>query len=338
VPSCAPTGTEPVLQLHPTRFCNLACAHCYSASSPHTREELSLELLTACLDDAAALGYRQLAVSGGEPLLYTALAELLAHAKALGMITAITTNGTLTTPARWKRIAPLLDVAAISIDGRPDEHDAIRRRAGAFARTVANLDIVRRSSVPFGFIFTLTQHNADRIEFVVRLAAEHGARSVQVHPLTLHGRARASLPDARPDEIELCAALAEAARLGHELGTVVHVDAVTRQQLVLYRSHLAPRGPVGRLVDVAPVLVVDPSGFVVPLTHEVDAAFRLGSLHDDSLASLAGAWVRCGRADDLASACERAWDELTASSVATAYWYEEVAAHTQDTRCVLSTR
>jgi MoaA/NifB/PqqE/SkfB family radical SAM enzyme len=311
-------------------LCNLACAHCYSTSSPRTRQQLELELLTACLDDAAALGYRQLAVSGGEPLLYPALAELLAHAKALGMITAITTNGTLTTPARWERIAPLLDVVAVSIDGRPDEHDAIRRRVGAFARTVANLEVVRRSRVPFGFIFTLTQHNADSIEFVVRLAAEQGAGSVQVHPLTLHGRARTSLPEARPDEIELYAALAEAVRLGRELGPVVHVDAVTREQLLAYRSHLVPSAPVGRLVDVAPVLVVDPGGFVVPLTHEIDTGFRLGSLHDDSLASLASAWMGGGRAEDLADACARTWGELTAANVPTAYWYEEVAARSKD--------
>ena len=49
--------------------------------------------------------------------------------------------------------------------------------------------MIRASGVPFGLIFTLTQHNAASLDFVVRLAAEHGARSVQVHPLTLHGRA-----------------------------------------------------------------------------------------------------------------------------------------------------
>ncbi len=151
------------------------------------RDELPLGLLPRCLEDAVGLGYRQLAVSGGEPLLYAPLAELLACARGLGMRTTVTSNGMLLSPCRWEPLAELVDELAISIDGTPSEHDEIRRREGAFARTVSNLGTVRASEVPFGFVFTLTQHNVDSLEFVVRLAAAEGARSVQVHPLTLSG-------------------------------------------------------------------------------------------------------------------------------------------------------
>jgi MoaA/NifB/PqqE/SkfB family radical SAM enzyme len=328
-----PTGIEPVLQVHPTRLCNIACAHCYSSSGPNVREELPLELLATCVEDAAALGYRQLAVSGGEPLLYRPLAALLECARAFGMVTTITTNGLLATRSRWTPLAELVDVAAISIDGTPSEHDTIRRRPGAFARTVANLEVVRRSGTPFGFIFTLTQHNVDSVEFVVRLAAENGARSVQVHPLTLHGRAATTLPTSRPDGIELLTALVEAARLGSELGVIVHVDAITFEQLVEYRDHLVPETPVERLVDVATTLVVDADGSVVPLTHEVTAGLRLGSLFDARLASLERDWLRGGGGDALAAACGRTWAELAESVPPFAvYWYDEVGARTKDGR------
>ena len=40
-----PTGVRPVLQVHPSRFCNLACAHCYTSSGPQAREELYAGLL-----------------------------------------------------------------------------------------------------------------------------------------------------------------------------------------------------------------------------------------------------------------------------------------------------
>ena len=190
VASDGPTGIPPVLQVHPSRLCNIACAHCYSASGPTVREELRLELLSDCLEDAVALGYRQLAVSGGEPLLYRPLRELLARARGLGMVTTVTSNGMLLTPARWEPMAPLVDVLAVSIDGTPAEHDEIRGRHGAFARTVANLEVARSAGTAFGFIFTLTQHNVDSLESVVRLAADHGARSVQVHPLTLSRQGR----------------------------------------------------------------------------------------------------------------------------------------------------
>ncbi|HEU4730283.1 MAG TPA: radical SAM protein [Kofleriaceae bacterium] len=326
-----PTGVAPVLQVHPTRRCNLACAHCYSSSGPRERQALAPGVLATCLDDAVALGYRQLAVSGGEPLLYAPLGELLAHARALGMVTSVTTNGTLATPRRWEALAGLIDVAAVSIDGTPSEHDAIRGRAGAFAGTVRNLEVIRGSGVPFGFIFTLTQYNVVSLEFVVRLAAEHGARSVQVHPLTLHGRAATELPGARPDGLELTFALFEAVRLGRELGVVVHVDALTLDQLLAHRSALVPERPVSDLVAVAPILVVDPDGRILPLTHEISPRLALGSLGTDRLFHLAGGWLAAGRGDMLAASCATTWAELTGAPDAPAvYWYDEVAARTWD--------
>jgi MoaA/NifB/PqqE/SkfB family radical SAM enzyme len=244
-------------------------------------------------------------------------------------VTTITTNGMLATPARWGALAPLLDVAAVSIDGTAPEHDAIRRHDGAFARTIANLEVIRSSGVPFGVIFTLTLHNVDSLEFVVRLAARHGARSVQVHPLTLHGRALKMLPGARPDGLELAAALLEARQLGEELGIVVHVDALSLEQLLVFRDHLVPARPVMNLIDVAPVLVVQADGQVVPMTHEIDRGLWLGSLRKARLTALAAGWLSEGPADILADACEITWSELTAAKPYAAYWYDEVATRTR---------
>ena len=325
-----PTGVAPVLQVHPLRRCNLSCAHCYTASGPSAREELPLELLSTCLEDAARLGYRQLAVSGGEPLLYKPLPRLLALAKSLGMISTLTTNGMLATPAAWGALAPFVDVAAISIDGTPQEHDTIRRRRGAFSKTIDNLDAIRSSGVPFGFIFTLTQHNVDSLAFVVRLAAKHGARGVQVHPLTLQGRAATMLRGARPDELELVAALAEAAQLGRACGIPVHVDTVTRDQLHAHRARFVPARPVELLADVAPTLVVNADGAVVPLTHDIAPRLGLGSLRGERLASLAADWIGRGCGEHLAQACEGTWQELMDPRGPHAlYWYDAVAAHTQ---------
>ena len=301
------------------------------------REELPLELLSQCLNDAAQLGYRQLAVSGGEPMIYRPLPALLGLARELGMVTTVTSNGMLLSPARWKPLAHLVDVLAISIDGRPDEHDRIRGREGAFSRTMANLPTVRSSGTPFGFIFTLTQHNVDSLDFVVRLAAREGARSVQVHPLTLHGRAAERMRGARPDGIELEAALLGAALLGHELGIAVHVDAVTAAQLLLHFDALVPLRPVRQIVDIAPVLVVDPAGRVIPMTHEISRSLWLGSLLDAPLGELVADWIAAGGGDVLAESCEQTWAELTEGrSPHAVYWYDEVAARTRSRDRVLT--
>lgn len=309
-----PTGLQPVLQVHPLTRCNLACQHCYTASGPQASQALSLRRLTGCVDDAHALGYRQLAVSGGEPLLWPGLTDLLRQARALGWTTTLTTNGLLVDPVRWAAIAPHLDLAAVSIDGTPEAHDALRGRPGAHAATVARLAVLRAAGTPFGFITTLTQHNLDGLEAVVRLAAEQGARSVQVHPLGLQGRAATTdaLADARPDGHELMAALVECRRLEAEHGVAVHLDALAFEQLEPWRDRLVPRLPVRRLAAVAPLLVVNPDGQVLPLTHEIAPRLALGNLREAPLAALAATWLARGRAERLVRACETAWHDLRA--------------------------
>jgi Fe-coproporphyrin III synthase len=50
------TGERRVLQVHPTRRCNLSCLHCYSYSGPTARDELPPPLLDKLVVDAASLG------------------------------------------------------------------------------------------------------------------------------------------------------------------------------------------------------------------------------------------------------------------------------------------
>src|SRR5512140_832556 len=73
--------SQRVLQVHPSRRCNLQCLHCYSSSSPHESGDLESDLLAAAIDVASSEGYNVISFSGGEPFLYPALPQLLKHAK-----------------------------------------------------------------------------------------------------------------------------------------------------------------------------------------------------------------------------------------------------------------
>src|SRR5579872_1875074 len=86
-----------ILQIHPTKLCNLRCLHCYSSSGPLERGELGAPLLLNAVSDAARLGYNVLSVSGGEPLLYSKLPILCQAARRHKMITTLVTNGTVIT-------------------------------------------------------------------------------------------------------------------------------------------------------------------------------------------------------------------------------------------------
>jgi MoaA/NifB/PqqE/SkfB family radical SAM enzyme len=319
---------RPYLQVHPSRRCNLRCRHCYTASGPDERDALPVAALAAAVADAAGLGYGELSVSGGEPLMYDGLEDLLAAARDAGLATSVTTNAMALTPRRLARLRPLVDLLAISIDGTPASHDRMRAHDRAFATTASRLPGLRESGIPFAFITTLTLHNAHELPWLMDFAAEEGAAMLQVHPLDGRGRAVAGLLDQRPDAVELGAALLAAAAFAPP-GLVVHVDAVMREQLAAHPERFAAGGTAGgaRLGEWLPSLVVEPDGAVVPLTYGLDRRFALGSLTapgGPSLRDLAEAWVAGGCADRLAQAVRRAWAGVVAGPAEIVFWFEEL--------------
>ena len=271
-----------VLQVHPLRRCNLSCAHCYSTSSPDEAEALPVDMLAAAITAAAAEGYGVLAVSGGEPLLYKGLPQLLDHARAAGMTTAVTTNGTLLHPRRLPMLRAV-DLLAISLDGVPASHDRMRG-PGSFDRTARGLAHLRGAGIRFGFIVTLTMHNLHELDWVADFAVAHGAALLQVHPLELAGRGR-SLRDRRPDETELQWAVVECARLQAKVGDAmaVHLDAVPAG--ALRRAAANACGTERTFPELIDPLVIESSGAITPIEHGFDRRWSLGSLHDDSLAA-----------------------------------------------------
>ena len=55
---------------HLTNRCNQSCRHCLFASSPAEKTELAGSRVLALADEAAALGCRVFALTGGEPLVH----------------------------------------------------------------------------------------------------------------------------------------------------------------------------------------------------------------------------------------------------------------------------
>ncbi len=304
-----------ILQVHPTRRCNLRCLHCYSSSGPEERGELPAALLADALADAAAEGYAVVSFSGGEPLLYRPLRELLEHAHGLGMATTLTSNGMLLDVRRIAGLAGALDLLAISLDGTPASHDRMRGNPRAFATMASRLAGLRDGGIPFGFIFTLTQHNLHELEWVAGFAVEQGARLLQIHPLEAAGRATEALAESFPDAIEGSYAFLLAAGLQKALGNriQVQVDLLSRRVMaaqpnLFFAGESDPGGPLAERVRP---LVIEADGTVVPIEHGFDRALALGSLLDAPLRELAPRWV-AERYAGFRQFCRHAFSAVTA--------------------------
>lgn len=325
-----PTGNAyRVVQIHPTRRCNLRCLHCYSSSGPQESGELSISLLRDAVTDAHAEGYLAVSISGGEPLLYKPLYELLEHAHQSGMKTTVTSNGMLLTENRLEVLHSVVDLLAISLDGVPTSHNRMRASERAFDAMATRLEGVRQSGIPFGFIFTLTQHNLHELDWVAKFALEQGATLLQVHPLEEVGRARTHLAESTPDTLESAYASLEVQRIRALVQDRLYVQLDLTSQTFLrahpelvYADVSLPGTTDCPLADLVSPLVIEPDGMVVPLQHGFSRAFALGNLHEAPLRTLAPTW-RQAQCQAFQALCQHVFQQVTAPpALPFLNWYE----------------
>lgn len=280
-----------VLQVHPGRGCNLRCLHCYSSSAPEEREWLDPALLCRAVTDSEGLGYNMLSVSGGEPLLYGGLTELLAEAHQRGMLTSLVTNGMLLNAARLDALKRYLDVIAISIDGAPERHNRMRAHPRAFETMAAKLPALRDSGIPFGFVFTLSGANLHELEWAARFAAAQGALMLQVHPLEEVGRARETMRGGEPSPSTAALAWLIVKRLCEIWSgrLAILVDLFDRRQAALELASL-DRGACALSNLISP-LVIEADGTVSPLRYGFPRTWSLGNILEAPLAELAERWT-----------------------------------------------
>ena len=221
----APTGNHyRILQIHLTRRCNLRCLHCYSSSSPEERDELGVALLLQAITDASREGYTNVSFSGGEPVLYKSLLELLEQAHRCKMRTAVVSNGMLLDERRLEKLSGAIDILAISLDGMPASHNRMRATERAFETMMARLEDIRESGIPFGFIFTLTKRNFRELDWVANFALEQRAKLLQIHPLEEVGRAQQYLAGVKPNESIRAYTYLKAMRLQKALGDRLYIQ------------------------------------------------------------------------------------------------------------------
>ena len=205
-----PTPARNNLYLHVTFACNLRCTHCYASAGPPGRGVLAVPDLVRACREAAAAGFRQAVITGGEPLVHPdrdalldALADLRTEVKP--MLTVLRTALALPLPAALlARLARSTDQVVVSLDGDRETHDA-RRGAGTYDLTVANLRaLVARggeAEISLAAVLPLEQTNGPAGDSVRALAADLGIRRTRFRPLLPLGRALDSDPDIVPETL-----------------------------------------------------------------------------------------------------------------------------------------
>jgi radical SAM protein with 4Fe4S-binding SPASM domain len=88
------SNAPPSLQIEPTNHCNVSCLCCSVSRSSRPRGLMDYMLYHNIIGQAAGIGVRRIHLYlHGEPFLHPRIAEMVRHAKALGLSVNITTNG-----------------------------------------------------------------------------------------------------------------------------------------------------------------------------------------------------------------------------------------------------
>jgi PqqA peptide cyclase len=181
-----------------THRCPLRCTYCSNPMALVPREaELTAEEWSRVIREAVAMGVLQMHFSGGEPLLFDGVEDLIGEARQAGLYTNLITSGWGLEAARAKRLADAgLDHAQVSF--QDTDRASARAVAGAEAMDakLAAARAVREHGIALSVNVVMHRGNLSRIGEMIDLAASLGAARVEVASTQYHGWAlenRASL-------------------------------------------------------------------------------------------------------------------------------------------------
>ncbi len=163
-----------------TGRCNLACKHCRRLDTD--ADELTTDEMRTVLDSVAAMGRTVIVFSGGEPLLRDDWPALAAHAKGLGLPTALATNGTLIDSSLAAEIAEAgFHRVSVSLDGADAAtHDTFRGVDGCFEQALAGIEHLRAVGQSIQINASIARHNLAQLDELYAQACELGADAMHL--------------------------------------------------------------------------------------------------------------------------------------------------------------
>jgi radical SAM protein with 4Fe4S-binding SPASM domain len=164
-----------------TSACNLLCRHCYADAVDGRREtDLNVQDYLGLIDELDRLDVFNVSITGGEPLTFQGVFDVIEECSRREMSALLSTNGTLLDPDTIKHLESAgLRTIQVSIDALESRvHDWFRGVSGAHARALAGLKRACDSRIPE--IRVATVASTLNIDQIVPLMYELDRLGVQV--------------------------------------------------------------------------------------------------------------------------------------------------------------
>ncbi|MGH9276607.1 MAG: radical SAM protein [Acidimicrobiales bacterium] len=160
-----------------TSACNLKCDFCLVEIK---RKQVPLEQALGMADALVERGVAKVMLSGGEPLVYRGVDQVMRRLVDGGVLVKLLTNGTVHNEAVFGMIEadPSIEVSLSILSVRPEKADAIFRREGAWAKLCATLDRLPPQQV--NIITAVSTENYDEVEEILDWVAARGIPGISV--------------------------------------------------------------------------------------------------------------------------------------------------------------
>lgn len=269
------------LVIEVTYKCNARCVFCQRWKDGKLMNKKMLEDILKQADGLAV----NVVITGGEPLVYPNLLEILKKFRRSSYDIHICTNG-IKLPEMAKEISEVVDHVMVSLDSNvPEIHDSIRGVNGAFEKAVEGIKKLKSLGVSVHTQSVITDKNIDHIdevyEFSVReLGCRHLAQPIHNEIMTkLFPLERMNFYE--DDVNKKCVLLAKLAKK--------YLDVSWMQEVYygLARHFLIdPKRLLWMKCSVAgkDMLIVDPDGNVSPCETRKDV--NLGNLMETDLKTI----------------------------------------------------
>lgn len=148
-----PIGAEIEINLS----CNLRCKHCFQKN--YKEIYMPLKFAMDIIDILDKEGVCEILLTGGEPLLYPQLIDLIEYCEQKGMVSVVTTNGILLDENIIKKLSKFNYVSfLIALEGVNKINDIIRGQ-GVFNKIDQVLKLLKKYGICVGVNCTITTVN-----------------------------------------------------------------------------------------------------------------------------------------------------------------------------------
>ncbi len=168
----------PIIDIAYSYACNLKCQHCTASRFEKKGRKLTPADLRRISDEAHALGLCQFCLSGGEPLIFKDLDEVIGALQPDKFHLTMSTNGYFLTEEKARHLKAIgLDKVKISLDDYDEKlHNANRNSDGAYRKAIDAMLAAKAAGLSVVIQTVVTHQNCqtERLMRMAEFAQEHG--------------------------------------------------------------------------------------------------------------------------------------------------------------------